>query len=723
MKKKEIVGLMPGEALRRIKSAQKVIVVGSTLAGKSTLIYALVNHCIIRYIMVGIGDRCQTTVIPCNFLFDERIAQDRYFCIRVNGKRFEAKLIHVKVLGGLAKLFAVHGCNVADTVHSIDGAFVNSIFEPSDLAYHLGKISNEISLDKFKRAVLKVLSAIAESEDDFNSRVMARKKELGKTKVSIDEIRGTVMGEMWDEIPTELSEDYTGWLSSIEEIIKNRLTSLLNVNKVTDKILEYSTENGDRFTFGGNVLRGLFDPSEPYSLVIRDLTLACSPREELVKMADRNVPLHFCLRDSVGLNQNDVDGNLIKDALDTALCCNPDSILLLIGLEERGSVISECCEVIGRRIDRVKRLGVPVNVIFTKPDIVIGNIINKERRDTIELTQKDYDKHIEDAISSVDRMVKGFAEKMSVGSVGWFSVRYLEEDIDPIQKALKTKSSDQIDKFRKTGLYSKVNCIIRNAQTHVLPKGMAEPFHVTVQRPDCPVIEFKIDGGAVTSVLNNVKNALTQDKSIVNGYIIKDKKRISGRSVVRYYDNLCKGLGYYTKSYVHGNFSINMKGVLNRVLLNNIPDLASLYEAGAIKMLADNMAWCGIDRLLEVFDESYGMTESVSAVMSSVIFAGLSPKARKLQKLHFMFRDYFNSPERYYMVMDRAAYNLSYGNCDIKALVDGIYFDDSLTYDETIRKIQIKFYDMFASQKFADMVAEEIGNAMTGLVNKMFVII
>ena len=35
--------------------------------------------CIIKYILVGIGDKCQTTIIPCNFLFDERIEKDEYF--------------------------------------------------------------------------------------------------------------------------------------------------------------------------------------------------------------------------------------------------------------------------------------------------------------------------------------------------------------------------------------------------------------------------------------------------------------------------------------------------------------------------------------------------------------------------------------------------------------------------------------------------------------------
>ena len=91
MKKREIARLMPGEALKRIKSAQTIVVIGPTSSGKSTFIYALVNHRIIKYILVGIGDKCQTTIIPCNFLFDERIEKDEYFSMKIKTKRKEIR--------------------------------------------------------------------------------------------------------------------------------------------------------------------------------------------------------------------------------------------------------------------------------------------------------------------------------------------------------------------------------------------------------------------------------------------------------------------------------------------------------------------------------------------------------------------------------------------------------------------------------------------------------
>jgi hypothetical protein len=75
------------------------------------------------------------------------------------------------------------------------------------------------------------------------------------------------------------------------------------------------------------------------------------------------------------------------------------------------------------------------------------------------------------------------------------------------------------------------------------------------------------------------------------------------------------------------------------------------------------------------------------------------------------------------MVMDRVAFNLSYGNPAIKRITDTVYNKPFITYDETIRLMQKTFLQIYSSKDFADIVADEISCAMTELVNKMFVII
>lgn len=722
MKKQEIARLMPKEAHKRIKSAQTIVVIGPTSSGKSTFIYALVNHRIIKYIIVGIGDKCQTTIIPCNFLFDERIEKDEFFSMRIKTKEFSSKLIHLEILEMLSKQFVENGCMAEDTLDVIDEAVFQSILEPEDAAYHLGKIADKISIEKFKSAIEEALSVIENAEPSFNERFRAKKKELGKQKDSVEKARNIVFEDLWNTVAPELLEDFNEWIEAIGVEITDMLNLLMGAGNGIEEINEYSVEQDDILPYGGVILKTLFDPFQPYSLIIEDLVLTCRPREELIEMSNENIPLRFCLRDTMGLNQIDMDNNSIKDALDIALNCSPDSILLLLNLEERDDVIADCCDVIGQKIGKAKKLDVPVNVIFTKADRIIGNIINKADKTTVELTQADYDKNIEGAIASMEASIENYLTKLPQESVTWLSIRYLEESIDPIQIALRNLDSAKLIKFKPKGLYKKIDSIIRDTQSRILPKGINTPLFVTAKNAELPAVELKVDGSIIASTFSQIQELLSKDKAIVNGYLITDDRRIHGRSVVNYYNNLQHGMGYQTRAYVYGNFNINMKGLLNKVLCNNLSNFASLYESEVVKTLADNMEECELDRIIEAFDANHEITEFAFANINPAIFDGLPARTRKLQKLHLIFRHYFNSSEKYYMVMDKVAFKLSYGNKQIKTVIDGIY-RKSISYDATIREMQLSFQKMFAWPGFASIIADEIGTAMTDLVNKMFIII
>lgn len=724
MKKREFTKLMPGKALKRIKSAQTIVVIGPTSSGKSSIIYALVNHKIIRFIAVGIGDKCQTTIIPCNFLFDERVEKEEYFSLRIKTKGFSAKEIHLKILGMLAKQFYNNGMIAEDTLDAIDSDVLDSVLEPDDAAYHLGKMVSEISIEEFKNVVVDVLDAIENASESFNERVKLKKKEFEKQKqkVLVSVVRKMVFEDMWNEVDSELLKDYYSWLNSIGDVITESLNMLIGEGNSLDNICEYSTKQGDIFPYGGKVLEELFDPFQPYSLVVEDITLACRPRIELIEMADVDIPLRFCIRDTMGLNQVGMDDNSIKDALDIALNCNPDSILLLMNLEERDDVITESCNAIAEKISKASKLDVPVNVIFTKADRIIGNIISKADKDTVILKQEDYNNHISEAILTVENSIKDYLKKLPDNNATWLSIRYLDERIDPIQIALRTANSDKIIKFKPEGLYCSIDRIIKDTMSRILPVGMSKPLFVTAKNPDLPAIKLSIDGKLISDIFKEISIKLTQDKEIVNSYLITTNYTINGRSVVTYYNKLQRGQGHTTRALVYGNFSINMKGMLNRVLCDIIPDFRTLYESQVVRTLADNLDESDIDRMIKIFDTNSEITQFAYADINPALFDEISEEKKKSQKLHFIFRHYFGSSEKYYMIMERVAFNLSYGNENIRHIIDDIY-QRPISYDATIRLMQDTFKKIFGTQIFADIIAEEIGNAMTELVNKMFIVI
>ena len=133
-------------ALKRKSSAPQLVVVAPSGSGKSTLIYLLLNHKLIPFMQIGIGDKSQTTIIPCEFCFDERIVDDETFAIQIIKKDFAIKDIHMVLLTVLMDLFGKYDCEVEDTLYAFDDSIFEKILEPVEASYHLNKLRDRKSV-------------------------------------------------------------------------------------------------------------------------------------------------------------------------------------------------------------------------------------------------------------------------------------------------------------------------------------------------------------------------------------------------------------------------------------------------------------------------------------------------------------------------------------------------------------------------------------------------
>ena len=526
-----------------------------------------------------------------------------------------------------------------------------------------------------------------------------------------------IFQEVWEKLDSSVTADYREWLETIGIVITDKLKQLIEF----DKVAEMSIEQNDVFPYGEPILASLFNPYEPYSLVVEEIVLSCRPRQELVDMSDKNMPLRFCLRDTMGLTQVGMDVTSIKNALDIALNDSPDSILFLLSLEERNDVLEACCKTISEKMEKANKLDIPVHVMFTKADRIIGNMINKVGKPTVELRQVDYDANVESVVNSMETNIESFLDKIPKTSYTWLSLRYLEKDIDPIQKALESVDSQLIERFQPIGLYNHIDMIIKDTQSRILPKGMKAPIIVTVKDSTKPAVDIKVSANILSKVISNLQIELAVNKAVVNSYLITTDYRIHGRSVVNYWYYLGLGLGYTTHAKVYGNFSINMKGMLNRQLSLHIPDLISLYESQVIETICGNMDVSELQYLIKNLDETK-CEEIAFCDINPILIKQWSEEERCTQILHLIFRNYFAQTGKYSMIMDKVAFRMSYANDYIRNCLEEIYYAP-ISYDATIRKMQEKFKEIFASQKFMNLLADEIGAAMSELVNKMFLTI
>ena len=208
-------------ALKRKSSAPQLVVVAPSGSGKSTLIYLLLNHRLIPYMKIGIGEKSQTTIIPCEFYFDERIIDDDTFAIQIVKKDYASKDIHMSVLTVLMNLFGRNDCDIDETIDAFDEKVLEQILEPEEAHYHLGQIRDDFSLDELLDALAPILEYIV--DNDFNAKVKKRRNELKSKKVKLPEVREIIFEEMFESMPDNVKAAYVEWLNKIGD----RITAML----------------------------------------------------------------------------------------------------------------------------------------------------------------------------------------------------------------------------------------------------------------------------------------------------------------------------------------------------------------------------------------------------------------------------------------------------------------------------------------------------------------
>ncbi|KEI16743.1 hypothetical protein [Clostridium haemolyticum] len=74
-------------------------------------------------------------------------------------------------------------------------------------------------------------------------------------------------------------------------------------------------------------------------------------------------------------------------------------------------------------------------------------------------------------------------------------------------------------------------------------------------------------------------------------------------------------------------------------------------------------------------------------------------------------------------VLNQVSMKISYSNEFIKSQIDAIYFDSNISYTETFKQMQSKFREIFASEQFKEIICDEIGIAISEIINTGFIVI
>ncbi len=416
----------------------------------------------------------------------------------------------------------------------------------------------------------------------------------------------------------------------------------------------------------------------------------------------------------MGLTQKGIDATSTKEALEVALNCKADTILFLLSLEERDDTLAECCKALVEKKEELKKkssLDASVYVLFTKADRKVENLINKRNTGDLYIDTNTYSENIQDVLEVLENLVHDYAKMLPQEEVGWLSMRYLKDSY--ILKVLENDSRRR--NFKPEGLFEKIVDYSMKTLRGTLPEGVNNPLFITAKDPDKNAINVSVQSDKIKAAIERMKYSLSKEPEIVNGYVIGDgTPKLHGRSVYTYWHNLTIGLGHKTRASVYGNFSINMKGLLKRMLTNSFSSFNDFYECRAIELTADNLE----DSVLIDMVKALLDTDDIELGMNPA----LGQRSIALQKLYEFCIDYFMKDSRFASLIDRIAYDMSYGNSSVKVALAEAY-NAVPGYDGGMRNLQNYFKEFFESEQFEKILISELNQVMTDMVNKTFIVI
>ena len=710
---KKLVPISALSALKRRRSLPVIVVVAASGAGKSTLVYLIMNEKLSPHMAMGIGDKSFTTLVPCEFCFDVRIEEEKEYAIMIHRKDYEYKVIHEQIINVILELFVKKKHNVVSTLDAIDDSVINKILEPVGGRYHLMGIKEQLNIDALKTSLGEVFDAL--NKKDFETECENKKKEL-QSKIGDNELREIVFDLIFEKLGKEKAS-YMSWLEHIGEIIQKRLKAVVGEELFNGDMCEYNIDTVD----GQQILKELFTPYSPFSLLIDHISLACKPRKEIIDMAKKNekysnLPFRFCMRDTMGINQLGEDAfnhEKIMESLEVALNCKADAVLYLMSLEEDDVTLAACGKALveKQKLLSTENINAILDVYFTKADRLVENIITKRNTGNLYITIDTYKNNINDILTLVESNVKSYSKDIQSDDVSWGSLRFVKESL--IVESLK-ENAERRKHFEPYGIFETIVNTSMESLIHTFPKGMENPIFVDVVDPDAPAICVKVDKEKIRDGISKMQKSLVTG-NVLNEYIITTKKTIHGRSVNNYWERLQLGLGYSTRASVYGNFNINMKGLMKCMIYNSFISFEMFNSCHAVQFGIDNIRE---DVFEKVMQELFGCGD-----LETGMNPALGEKMIFEQRLNDYFVDFFNAPDKYAFIVDKVAYSLTFGNNEICSRLTDVFCNPAYGYDSTIRKLQYEFMNIFREEMFANTLVSEFENCISEMINKLFVVI
>lgn len=677
----------------------------STSRDKSTILKYLGNAFVSSAIFRSGTD------FPCEYIFDTSVHKDTDFIMYVETKPFSGAALYATAMEEVLRVLS--SCKYK--LDTFEKEFNNNHFQAilrREGSYDLSAYGEVLSGREFLRAVMPIIKGILDGDFDgayvasknmlggkkktFVERVAeCRKRLTGKIKI---EVERDVFETMFDEaLNTSVARDFHSWVSSIENLIRNKLSSSWDL--VLDKPCAYSILETE------SVLSLIFNPCNAFGFIIDKVVVAMRPRDEFIECylaENKSVPfeeqsIHLHFSDILSTTNDALTQREVMNMMDSAISRGADSILFLLGLDSPSRSLSRVCTYIEAETKslRNRRLSIPVSVLFTELETRVHNDVARKNSalvidtDTYTISAKGVSAEIEDEIKGYCDILRETFLSDYVATRFTAKNPILEDNVD-VPQYFK-------DKHKPDAFFKLILTINQGVKLNMASKLSTKTFKLPVLDEGIPALTVGMETDTMKEMLGAVQKDLATD-DVTNVYLLRNK-RLHCSDIATYLRQLSLGLG---------SMGIKMSGLIRHAFAHHFSSTASLFNKDNIRINYTNLGVDGLNCLC---------SEVLTSIEQDVDIKELPIESKCSQLTEYYLNALFNNCTLYNKLLSRVAYNLTYKSDVVQTLI-GDVLSESKGFNYIIHSLQSGFKDIFSSEDFCRVFFDSVSEILTKEINR-----
>lgn len=692
----------------------RVVIVGNSRAGKSTLEEQVIQDSVCESIQISGEEEGQTTLIPTDFFLNEALGGRTFLRVKFHSHggewKMDAVALQEAVIHTLLEMVEqgnTTGIAIGKLRELVEnGRCAQKLWESTTGYVRLERFSGDERFGALLRdGVLLLLEGFEQGE--FDRQTGGKKNEEQKTLARRQYLLD-LLNQRWEECVTREGSVLQDFLVYVAKQVWAWLEEALGEGPLCgdqELTLEFDLEQeGDRES-----LEQLMDPYQPFSLIVSRYELACGVSqavEDYLKAEDRwrwkgDLPFRLILTDTAGLTQQSDNVDDLRKRLAAALSENCDGIFLMVPMDMKDTLRDRIASVFSMReeLGRALKSGqVPVFLALARADESIST------RFSVKRNEAEFLNGMAKKLASLREKKERYKELFQASEARLYSNQYekIQVYVDKIRKEELREAYHQ--ELPEDMVVRYLVDMTVQLQEKILAASGGEVIFLRGEDLSGEVPRVELDFYRVEET-ETVQNQLAQfcRKYHVDG-------SLHWRTARAFWDSVRSGVRFDSRAVVNAQIHIYVDGDVAKAV-------GDTYKQWTDQELADHITLRNVRTDPDSLRNLAGHLERALSQQGEVRVEPTEAGIRKA--LAQLARQYFFGQYEYLLWRFRRQLirNLSYGDQKLHDKLNEAFYQNDQNvqdwnWDRGVKRVLACYQEMYQNKAFAAYMREHIFNRL-----------